>query len=305
MARFILRRLIYTVVMIMAMSVFIFGLSRAAGDPRFLYLNEYTTQDEWDQWGRRMGLDRPLIVQYGVWASKAIRGDFGVGLRDHRDASAVVLERVGATLQLSLAAILLAVGIAVPLGVLSAVKRGTIWDYIGRIFALLGQAMPGFWLGIVLIVIFAVYFRWLPTSGRGGVDHYILPAITLGWASAAGLLRLIRSSMLEVLDSEYIKFARSKGVNHRMVIWKHAFKNALIAPLTYSGLIIAGFITGSVVTETIFGWPGLGRLGVDAVNNNDFPVMITVVALFTVMYVGMAFVVDVLYAVIDPRIRFD
>ena len=156
MARFIIRRLIYTFAMIAAMSVFIFGLSRAAGDPRFLFLNEYTTQDEWEQWGRRMGLDRPLIVQYGVWASKAIRGDFGVGLRDHKDAMEVVWARVGATLQLSLVAIVLAVGIAVPLGILSSVKRGTGLDYMGRIFALLGQSMPGFWLGIMLIVIFAV-----------------------------------------------------------------------------------------------------------------------------------------------------
>lgn len=305
MARFIIRRLIYTFAMIAAMSVFIFGLSRAAGDPRFLFLNEYTTQDEWEQWGRRMGLDRPLIVQYGVWASKAIRGDFGVGLRDHKDAMEVVWARVGATLQLSLVAIVLAVGIAVPLGILSSVKRGTGLDYMGRIFALLGQSMPGFWLGIMLIVIFSVYFGWLPTSGRGGLSHFVLPAITLGWGSAAGLLRLIRSSMLEVLDSEYIKFARSKGVNQGKVIWKHAFKNALIAPLTYSGLIIAGFITGSVITETVFAWPGLGRLAVDAVNNNDFPVMIASVALFTIMYVGAAFAVDVLYAIVDPRIRYD
>ncbi len=299
----------YTIAMIAAMSVFIFGLSRAAGDPRFLYLNEYTTVDQWEQWGRDMGLNKPLIVQYGVWASKAIRGDFGLSLAHKKDSLAVVRTRIGATLQLSLAAIVLTLLVAVPLGVLSAVRRGSIWDYIGRFFALFGQSMPGFWLGIILILIFAVQFGWLPVAGRGdggiSIKHFILPAITLGWGSAAGLLRLIRSSMLEVLDSEYVKFARAKGVAQRRVIWKHAFKNALIAPLTYSGIIIAGFITGSVITETVFSWPGLGRLGIDAVNNNDFPIMISIIALFTIMYVGVAFLVDVLYAVVDPRIRYE
>lgn len=304
MAKFIFRRLIYAVAMVMATSVFLFGLSRAAGDPRFLYLNEYTTKEQWDGWGRAMGLEKPLAVQYMIWASKAVRGDFGRSLRDQKPALSVVKDRIPATLQLGAAAFSFAILISVPLGVVSAVKRGTPWDYFGRIFALFGQAMPAFWLGLVLIILFSVQFRLLPTGQRGGPDHFVLPAITLGWVSAAGLLRLVRSSVLEVLDTEYIKLARAKGVNHMVVVWKHALRNALIAPLTYSGIILAGFITGSVVTETVFGWPGLGRLGIDAVNNNDFPVMVAVVSLLTVMYVGIALAVDILYAIVDPRIRY-
>lgn len=304
MTRFVLRRLVYAVAMLVAVSVFLFGLSRAAGDPRFLYLNEYTTKEQWDSWGKKMGLEKPLVVQYGVWASKAVRGDFGNSLRDQKPAISVVVQRIPATLQLGAAAFIFALLISVPLGVISAVKKGSPWDYVARTFALFGQAMPAFWLGLVLIILFSVQFRLLPTSQRGGPEHFVLPVITLGWASAAGLLRLVRSSVLEVLDSEYIKLARAKGVNERYVIWKHALRNALIPPLTYSGIIFAGFITGAVVTETVFGWPGLGRLGIDAVNNNDFPVMVAVVSLLTMVYVGVALVVDVLYAFIDPRIRY-
>lgn len=304
MAKFVLRRLVYAVAMLVAVSVFLFSLTRAAGDPRFLYLNEYTTKEQWDSWGKAMGLEKPLVVQYAVWASKAVKGDFGRSLRDQRPALSVVKERIPATLQLGTAAFIIAVMVAVPLGVMSAVKKGTGWDYFGRTFALFGQAMPSFWLGLMLIIIFAVQLRLLPTGQRGGPDHFILPAITLGWISAAGLLRLVRSAVLEVLDSEFIKLARAKGVGEREIIWKHALKNALIPPLTYSGIIFAAFITGSVVTETVFGWPGLGRLGIDAVNNNDFPVIVAVVSFLTLIYVGVALFVDVAYAFVDPRIRY-
>jgi peptide/nickel transport system permease protein len=189
------------------------------------------------------------------------------------------------------------------LGILSAVKRGTWWDYAGRILALLGQTAPQFWLGIVLIIVFAVWLEILPVFGRGGWEHYILPSLALGWLSAAGLLRLVRSAMLEVLDSEYVKFARAKGVNYQSIIWRHALKNALIAPLTYSALFIAGFIDGSVVIETVFAWPGVGRLTVEAINANDFPLVTAVITLVTILYVTMALIADVLYAVVDPRIR--
>ena len=303
MAQFIARRLIYTVVMIAAMSVFLFGMSRAAGDPRLLYLTEYTTQAEWEAWGRNMGLDRPLIVQYGEWARDALQGNFGLSLQHQRDSMSVVFDRIGATMQLAIAGAFFVILLAVPLGILSATRRGTVWDYAGRTIALLGQSSPPFWLGIMLIVVFSVRLGWLPTSGRGDWTHYIMPTITLGWLSAAGLLRLVRSSMLEAMDSEYIRLARAKGVGSWKVIWKHGLKNALIAPLTFAGLILAGFIDGSVVTETVFAWPGVGRLGVDAVNNNDFPLMAAIITLVTILYVVTSFLVDVLYAVIDPRIR--
>jgi peptide/nickel transport system permease protein len=197
-----------------------------------------------------------------------------------------------------------AVLVGVPLGVLSAVKRGALLDYVGRTFALFGQALPPFWLGIMLILIFAVQLQWLPTSRRGGIDHYILPTITLGWVAASGFLRLLRSAMLEVLDSEFVKLARAKGASGASVVWKHAFRNAILAPLTYAGLLLAGFMTGTVVTETVFAWPGLGRLAVQSVYDNDFPLMTGVVLIFAGMYVAVAFIVDVAYAYFDPRIRY-
>ena len=194
--------------------------------------------------------------------------------------------------------------LATPLGVLSAVKRGTVWDYLGRIIALTGQSMPGFWLGIVLIMFFSVQLGWFPTGRQGGLDSYVLPMVTLGWFPAAAMLRLTRSAMLEVLNAEFVTLARAKGVSQSMVIWKHVFRNALITPLTYASLLIAGFITGSVITETVFAWPGLGRLGVQSVTNNDFPLMAAIVLMTAVIYVGANFIVDLLYAVVDPRIRY-
>jgi peptide/nickel transport system permease protein len=303
MARFIARRLIYTVAMVMFMSLFLFGMSRAAGDPRLLYLTEYTTPAEWDAWGEAMGLDRPLYVQYGDWAADAVTGNFGTSLQHQKDSLSVVFTRIGATLQLAATGAVFVILLAVPLGILSATKRGTLWDYAGRTVALMGQSSPQFWLGIMMIVLFSVYLGWLPTSGRGGWQHYIMPTITIGWLSAAGLLRLVRASMLEAMDSEYIRLARAKGVGPWKVVWKHGFKNALLAPLTYAGILLAGFIDGSVVTETVFAWPGVGRLGIEAVNANDFPLMAAIITLVTILYVVTSFLVDVLYAVIDPRIR--
>ena len=304
MAKFIARRILYTIVMIIVMSIFLFGMSRAAGDPRLLYLNEYTTEQDWEAWGKAMGLDRPLYVQYGAWAGNAAKGDLGDSMQHQKPSLSVVYDRLGATLLLAVSATALVFLMAIPLGILSAVKRGTAWDYAGRILALLGQSAPQFWLGIVLIIVFAVWLGLLPVFGRGGWQHYILPSLALAWLSAAGLLRLVRSAMLEVLDSEYVKFARAKGVNYQSIIWRHALKNALIAPLTYSALFIAGFIDGSVVIETVFAWPGVGRLTVEAINANDFPLVTAVITLVTILYVTMALIADVLYAVVDPRIRF-
>lgn len=304
MRSFVIRRIISGILVIVLVSFLIFALSRMAGDPRQLYVDEYTTSESYAAMGRAMGLDKPLPVQYAIWMGKALRGDFGRSLFTRTDALPVILQRIPATLQLAAGAFIFALLTGVPLGVLSAIKRGTAWDYLGRIFALYGQALPAFWLGIMLILIFAVQLDWLPTSKRGNWTHYVLPSVTLGWGAAAGLVRLTRSAMLEVLDSEFIKFARAKGVKNRSVIWKHAFRNALIAPLTYAGVLLAAFLTGAVVTETVFAWPGLGRLAVTAVFNNDFPVMTGVVMFFAAFYVAGNFIVDILYSVIDPRIKY-
>ena len=281
----------------------VFGLSRAAGDPTFLFISEYTTDEVIAEWRKEFGLDRPYPIQYLSWLGTAIRGDFGASLNEARPAIDVVVQRLPATLQLAAVSFVFAIAIGIPIGVLSAVKRGSWWDLGGRVFALIGQATPNFWMGIMLVLLFSVQFELLPTSGRGGIDHYVLPAITLGSGSAAGLVRLTRSAMLEMLDSEFVKFARSKGVPAHTVVWKHAFRNTLIVPVTYAGLILAAFTTGTVVVETVFGWPGIGRLAVTAINDNDFPVMSATVLLFTLMYLVVNFIVDISYALIDPRIR--
>jgi peptide/nickel transport system permease protein len=305
LAKFIGRRLIYSVAVLFVTSMIVFGLSRAAGDPRHVFLTEYTSQADWDAWGREYGLDKPFVMQYTIWMSKALRGDFGRSLRDHVNARLVIQERIPATLQLTVGSFILAIAVGLPLGVLSAVKRGTIWDYVGRSWALLGQALPPYWLGVMLVLLFAVILDWLPSGRKGDWTHYVLPAVTLGWGAASGMLRLTRSSMLEVLDSEYIKMARAKGVGTNWIVWKHALKNAIIGPLTYSGLLLGGLLTGTVITETVFSWPGLGRLAVTAVFNNDFPVLTGVVLLVTVIYLSVNLLTDVLYAIIDPRIRLN
>ena len=304
MQRFLIRRLIAGLVVIILVSFLVFSMSRLAGDPRLLYTDGYTTADSYEELGRQLGLDKPFVVQYALWIANAARGDFGVSLSARTSAINVIRERIPATLELTAGAIVFALITGVPLGVLSAVKRGTVWDYAGRTFALFGQAIPPFWLGIMLILIFAVQFDLLPTSRRGDWSHYVLPSITLGWVASAGFLRLVRSAMLEILDSEYVKFARAKGVSLQIVIWKHALRNSLIPPLTFAGVLMGAFLTGAVVIETVFGWPGLGSLAVQAVLNNDFPVMTGVVMIFAAIFVVANFLVDILYAYVDPRIRF-
>ncbi len=305
MTAFLVRRFFYGIAVVIIVTLVVFFLSRASGDPRTYFMNEYTTKEQWDAWGREWGLDKPVIQQYFLWLGRAMTGNLGKSLRESRPVLDVIMERVPATVQLAAGAFIFAVLLGLPFGVLSAVWRGSWLDYFGRTIALFGQALPPFWLGIMLILIFAVWLEWLPTSRREGIPHFILPSITLGWLTAAGLLRLVRSAMLEVLDSEYIKMARAKGVGANTVVWKHAFRNAMIAPLTYTALVFVAFLTGAVVTETVFSWPGLGELAVRSVNNLDLAVLSGVVLFLTVLYVVVNFITDVLYAVIDPRIRLE
>ncbi len=305
MTTFLVRRFFYGIAVVIIVTLVVFFLSRASGDPRTYFMNEYTTKEQWDAWGREWGLDKPVIQQYALWLGRAMTGNLGKSLRESRPVLDVVMERVPATVQLAAGAFIFALLLGLPFGVLSAVWRGSWLDYFGRTIALFGQALPPFWLGIMLILIFAVWLEWLPTSRREGIPHFILPSITLGWLTAAGLLRLVRSAMLEVLDSEYVKMARAKGVGSNAIIWKHAFRNALIAPLTYTALVFVAFLTGAVVTETVFSWPGLGLLAVTSVNNLDLAVLSGVVLFLTLLYVVVNFITDVLYAVIDPRIRLE
>tara|TARA_B100000700_G_C15049450_1_gene859532 strand:+ start:2363 stop:3175 length:813 start_codon:yes stop_codon:yes gene_type:complete len=270
-----------------------------------VYLDEYATDEMYEAWGVKLGLDKPLYIQYLTWLGDVVRADFGESLYHNRPPYDLIKERLPATISLAAIAFCWALLVGIPLGVLSAVKRGTFADYFARGFALLGQAMPVFWVALMAILIFAVELGWLPTSRRGGLNSYIMPALCLGWLPAAALLRITRGSMLEILDGEFIKLARAKGVSPTVVIWKHAFRNALIAPVTLAAIIIASFLTGTVVIEAVFAWPGLGGLSIDAIKNNDFPMMAAIILMFGVFYLLANMLVDLLYMVLDPRVRVE
>lgn len=305
MVKFFVRRISFAALVLLLISVFVFSLSRASGDPRNVYLDEYATDEMYEAWGVKLGLDKPLYIQYLTWLGDVVRADFGESLYHNRPPYDLIKERLPATISLAAIAFCWALLVGIPLGVLSAVKRGTLADYFARGFALLGQAMPVFWVALMAILIFAVELGWLPTSRRGGLNSYIMPALCLGWLPAAALLRITRGSMLEILDGEFIKLARAKGVSPTVVIWKHAFRNALIAPVTLAAIIIASFLTGTVVIEAVFAWPGLGGLSIDAIKNNDFPMMAAIILLFGVFYLLANMLVDLLYMVLDPRVRLE
>ena len=319
MRQFLIRRGITTITTLLAVTLLVFVLARMTGDPRVLLLGDQsqTSAEQWDAWGREFGLDKPLVVQYVIYLGKLMRGDLGDSILQRRPVTELMWQRIPNSAQLAIVAFGFSIIIGIPLGILSAVTRGGVWDYLSRSFAMFGHAAPAFWVGIVLIFIFAVGVHisfglfdlktdWFPTSRKeDGWRSFVLPAITLGWASAGGQLRLMRSSMLEVLEEEYIKLARAKGLSKYTVILKHAVRNALIAPLTYAGLTLAGLVTGTIVVETVFAWPGLGLLSIWAVNNSDYPILQGVILLVTFAFVFTAFVTDMLYAFLDPRIRLE
>ena len=306
MLRYLLKRLGQTVFTLFAVTLIVFSLGRLTGDPARVLMPVEARQEDRARIMELWGLDQPLHIQYFRYIGNVLRGQFGESLQwPGRDALELVLLRIGNTLELGLAALLFAVILAVPIGVLSAVHKGTMIDHVGKFIALLGQSLPHFWIGIVFIWIFAVNLRWLPTSGRGTWAHLLMPAVVIGWFQVAALMRLIRSAMLEALDSEYIKLARLKGVKESVVIWKHALRNAAIVPLTYFGIMIAYLVVGSITTEVVFSWPGVGLLVVNAVTARDFPVVQAVTIVFAFVIVMANLVVDVLYGVLDPRIRFE
>jgi len=285
-------------------TVVIFVLARLQGDPRTLYIDENMSQETYDALGVELGLDKPMIFQYFVFLQKLAVGDLGKSIHQRRPVFDIVLERLPATAKLAGVGFLFSVLIGVPLGILSAVKRGTKLDLLGRMFAVLGHALPSFWIAIMLIFIVAVKMDLLPTSRDGGLDHYILPAIALGWASAGGQMRLVRSAMLEVLDTQYVVLARAKGVSNSRVIYKHALRNAILAPLTFAGLTLGGLISGAIITESVFAWPGLGLLAINSVTSSDYAVLQGVMIFITFFYLLVSFAVDMIYALVDPRIRY-
>ncbi len=306
MLRYLTKRVGQTIFTLFAVTLIVFSLGRLTGDPATVLMPVEARQEDRARIMQHWGLDQPLHIQYVRYIGNVLRGEFGESLQwPGRDALELVLLRIGNTLELGLAALLFAVAVAVPIGVFSAVYKNSFIDHAGKFIALLGQSLPHFWIGIVFIWIFAVNLRWLPTSGRGTWAHLIMPAVVIGWFQVAALMRLIRSAMLEALDSEYIKLARLKGVRERVVIWKHALRNAAIVPLTYFGIMIAYLVVGSITTEVVFSWPGVGLLVVNAVTARDFPVVQAVTIVFAFVIVLANLIVDVLYGVLDPRIRFE
>lgn len=304
MRRFVVRRLVQAVLVVFGVSLVVFCVVRLSGDPTYLMLSPNATEEDRRRFARELGLDRPLYVQYIVFVQRAVGGDFGRSLRYNQSALALVLERLPATLELSLAALLVSLVVAIPAGVVSALRRGTPVDNLTMLGALFGQSMPVFWLGIMLILLFSVRLPVFPTSGRGTVAHLILPAVTLGLYSTARVTRLVRAGMLEVIGQEYIRTAWAKGLTDRVVIYKHALRNTLIPVVTIVGLELGTLLGGAVITETVFAWPGIGRLAVTAIFQRDYPVVQAAVCVTALVFVLSNLLVDLVYGWLDPRIRF-
>jgi peptide/nickel transport system permease protein len=306
---YIANRIVQSIINIFFITILVFLLARATGDPADVFIDDALPEEAVIAFKERLGLDKPLHIQYWVFVKNLARGDLGESVKGHRPVTQMLVERLPATFSLGLAAMAVAMIMGIPLGVLSAVYRDTVIDRVAKVVAFLGQSTPSFWLGIMLMLFFGVFLFQqglpsLPITGRGGPETYVLPAFTMGWFVVAGLVRLTRSSMLDVLDSDYVTMARAKGLNERIVIWKHALRNAMIPVLTYSGLILGGFMNGSVVVEQVFAWPGVGRMALTAVAGRDFPVVQGVVIMIGVFYIVINLFVDILYVLIDPRIKY-
>jgi len=305
MKRFVLRRLGYAALSLILLSVTIFLLVRVTGDPTVLLVEPGASRDDLEALKIELGLDRSLVVQYVSFVRDVVQGDFGRSFYYRTPVLELYLSRLPNSLLLAVAAMIFSLAIGIPSGILAAVRVGGWWDGAGKIFALLGLSMPSFWVGLLLILFFSVYLGWLPSSGSGTVWHVLMPAFALGWFFAAAHMRLTRSSMLEVLGSEYVKLARLKGLPEALVIAKHAFKNALIPVLTLAGINLVLMVNVAVVVETVFAWPGIGRLLYEGIAFRDFPVVQATVLLAGTMIVVVNLVIDILYAVIDPRIRYE
>jgi peptide/nickel transport system permease protein len=305
MRRFVLRRVAYAGLSLFLLSVTIFLFVRVTGDPTVLLVEPGASKADLDALRHELGLDRSLVVQYGTFVRDLVRGDFGRSFYYRTPVLELYISRLPNSLMLAVAAMAFSLLIGIPSGIMAAVRVGGWWDRAGKIFALLGLSMPSFWVGLLLILFFSVYLGWLPSSGSGTPLHIIMPAFALGWYFAAAHMRLARSSMLEVLGSEYVKLARLKGLSEARVIAKHAFKNALIPVLTLAGINLVIMVNVAVVVETVFAWPGIGRLLYEGISFRDFPVVQATVLLGGAMIVFVNLLVDVLYAVIDPRIRYD
>ena len=305
MTAYVLRRLLQMVPVVFGITLIVFLLVRSAGDPVVLLLPEDATQEQIELLRTSLGLDRPVMEQYVRYLGNLVRGDFGTSIRfRNQDTFEITIERLPATLQLAAAALLVAIVISLPAGIIAATNRNRWPDRLASTLSVVGEAMPNFWLGIMLILVFSVQFGLFPVSGRGTLAHLALPALTLGTALAALLTRLMRSSLLEVLNQDYVRTATAKGLRRRVVLTKHALRNALLSYVTVLGLQVASLMAGAVVTEQVFAWPGIGLLAIQAINSRDMAIIQTVVIIASLVVMFANLIVDVVYSLIDPRITY-
>lgn len=304
MCRYLIKRLIQAVFVVLGISVMVFIIMHLNGDPTLLMLPPGTPEPEIEQWREKMGFNLPVYQQYLNFITGVLHGDFGESLKTGRPVLVMIMERFPATIELACSGILISIIIGIPLGILSAVKKDSYLDILARSLAVIGQAIPSFWLGLLLIVIFSITLHWLPTSGRGSLLQLIMPSITIGFFSMATVLRLTRSSLIEVLKADYIRTAKAKGLTHITIIFQHALRNSLLPLITAIGMEIGHLLGGSLLTETIFAWPGIGALAVEAIYTRDYPLVQAIVFITATVFVLINIGVDILYGIIDPRINY-
>ena len=306
MLRFLARRLVLTIPVLFGVATLVFSLIHLIpGDPARAMLGDAASQEDVDALRERLGLNRPLLEQYGAFLGGIVRGDLGTSMRTGQPVVSQIVERMPATIELAAAAMFVAIGVAIPLGIIAAVWRGTAVDHAATTLALTGISIPNFWLGPLLAIVFAIELGWLPVSGRGTLAHLVLPAISLGAALAAILARMTRATLLEELREPYVRAARARGASRVRAVLRHAFRNSLIPVVTLIGLQFGAVLTGAVITETIFSWPGVGRLLVQSIGFRDYPLVQGCILLIAVTYVAMNLITDLLYGVVDPRIRYE
>lgn len=304
MWNYFIRRIFQSILVLLGATLVAFFVVRSTGDPVRMMLPEDATPEEVQTMQIRMGLDRPVIVQYLDFVKRAATGDLGNSIRQKVSVTKLILERIPATLELTFVALLIGILISFPVGIFAAVRHNSIWDLFATSFSLLGQAAPTFWTGLMLILVFGVHLQVLPISGRDSLAHLVLPAVTLGFYVTGRITRMVRSGMLEVLGKEYIRTARAKGLLESTVVWAHSLRNASIPVVTLIGLEFASLLGGAIIIETVFAWPGIGRLVVNAVFQRDFPVIQGVVLISAVLFVLVNLIVDLLYSILDPRISY-
>jgi len=305
MTHYIVKRLLLYIPTLLGVLAVVFILTHVVGDPSVLLIQPEASREDLEQMQHILGLDRPIWEQFWVFIRQAVQGDFGRSFWSDETAMSIVLERLPATAELAFCSLLIAVILGIPAAILAALKRNSFLDLGISTLSLFGISMPSFWLGLMMMLVFGVWLRWLPISGRGGLDHLVLPAVTLGVSMMAIVERLLRTDLVDVLSEDYVRTAAAKGLSGRRVVLRHALKNALIPTVTMIGMQLGALLGGAVVTETVFGWPGLGRLVVKSISDRDYPVVHCAVCVLAVVFISINLLVDLLYGVLDPRIRYD